>query len=56
MTRASAGISPRTFLGQIFTHTPQPVHLSWSTRTMPFSMRMAPKGQARTQSPNPRQA
>ena len=46
----------KSFLGQVFTHFAQPVHLLLSTTGSPsFPMLRAPNWQASTQSPSPMQ-
>jgi len=55
MTRERLGMSSRMELGHVRTQVPQLVHFSGEMWTRSPSIHMASKGQARTQSPKPRQ-
>jgi len=49
------GTSASTPLGHVRTHIPHPVHFFQSMLGRPFTILMAPKGHAFSQSPNPKQ-
>ena len=55
ITLESYGTDAMMFRGQAVAQAIQPVHSSWSTTAMPFSIFSAPNWQAATQLPKPRQ-